>query len=209
MQTTNQNRNMKNKNQNLWAMISLGLFLVAACAGPKSDRQEANQEGEFDKEGSETVEQDEKSQRPSPPATASGLIGELNITIQYSTPAVKDRVIWGALVPYNSVWRTGANEATVFEVDQDVLINGELLREGKYGLFTIPTEGDWTVIFNEVHDQWGAFNYDESQDILRIQVTPQKEEALQERLFFDIDDSGNVILKWEYVSLGFEVTPRR
>ncbi|MBL7816267.1 MAG: DUF2911 domain-containing protein [Saprospiraceae bacterium] len=148
--------------------------------------------------------QDGKS-KPSPAAIATGKIGDKTITITYAQPAVKGREIWGKLVPYNQVWRTGANEATTFEVDKDVKIEGQDLKAGKYSLFTIPTEGgEWTIIFNSVIKQWGAYSYDASKDVLRVKVKSAKSENLVERLTFNVA-SDSVILTWEKLSVSFKV----
>src|ERR1700675_3642107 len=99
--------------------------------------------------------QDDKSKRPSPPATATGKVMGATITINYSSPAVKGRKIWGGLVPYDKVWRTGANEATIFETSKDIKIGGKTLKAGKYSLYTKPGEKEWQVIFNSQTGQWG------------------------------------------------------
>jgi len=143
--------------------------------------------------------QADKSDRPSPPAEVSGMIGDANIKISYSSPAVKERTIWGGLVPYEKVWRTGANEATVFETSADINVNGSVLPAGKYGLFTIPGEETWTVIFNSVSDQWGAYNYKSDKDVLRVKATPG-ESAFQERMRFVIEGD-QVVLEWERLRL--------
>ena len=129
------------------------------------------------------------------------------MTIDYSSPAVKGRPLWGGLVPNGEIWRTGANEATVFEVSQNVVINGEELAAGKYGLFTIPGEGEWTVIFNTVWDQWGAFNYEDGKDALRITVPTNQEADAKEGLEFQIDDQGQVRFQWDKLSFTFSVEP--
>src|ERR1051326_726816 len=82
--------------------------------------------------------QSDKSKRPSPPATATGKVNGATITIDYSSPAVKGRKIWGGLVPYNKIWRTGANEATVFNTDKEISVEGKSLPAGKYSIYTIP-----------------------------------------------------------------------
>ena len=143
--------------------------------------------------------QNDKANRPSPAAEAKGKIGQAEILISYSSPGVKDRQIWGGLVPYDKVWRTGANEATVFETSADLNINGSLLPAGKYGFFTIPGEQTWTVIFNSVYDQWGAFSYDESKDVLRIEATPEQGE-FEERMKFSIEGN-KIVLAWENLRL--------
>jgi Protein of unknown function (DUF2911) len=147
--------------------------------------------------------------RPSPNATVTQMVGVTEISIHYSRPGVKDRKIWGGLVPYGEVWRTGANENTTIKFSTPVKIGGQELPAGLYGLQTIPTEGDWTVIFSKDADQWGAFSYKPENDALRIQVKPQPAE-LRERMAFDFedvtDDSAQVVLHWEKLKVPFTVT---
>jgi hypothetical protein len=134
--------------------------------------------------------------RASPAATASGKIGNATVTINYSSPSVKERKIWGELVPYGQVWRAGANEATTFEVNKEVSVEGKPLKAGKYAFFTIPGENEWTIIFNNVPGQWGAFKYDQSQDALRVTVKPQKAPTFNERLAYEVTKEG-IVLRWE------------
>ncbi len=146
--------------------------------------------------------------RVSPMARISQVVGVSEVEIVYSRPGVRDRKIWGELVPLDEVWRTGANEATTFTVSDDVKINGEPLAAGSYGLFTIPGETEWTVIFNKVADQWGAFRYDAAEDALRIQVKPRSA-PFKERFqiaFSDVGaDSTTVSLRWAEVEIPFDV----
>lgn len=115
--------------------------------------------------------QSDKNERKSPPATAEGKVGSATITVNYSSPAVKGREIYGDLVPYGKIWRAGANEATTFETSEDIKVNGETLDAGKYALFVIPkADGKWTVIFNTEHKQWGAYKHDENKDALRVEA---------------------------------------
>lgn len=147
----------------------------------------------------------EAKAKPSPAATTTSKIGDKTITIVYAQPAVKGREIWGKLVPFNEVWRTGANDATTFETDKDVKIEGQALKAGKYSLFTIPTEGgEWTIIFNSVAKQWGAYSYDKTKDVLRVKVKASQEHAMTERLTFDIKEQ-NVNLMWEKLAVAFKV----
>ncbi len=145
--------------------------------------------------------QQDKAQRESPPATASGKIGTVQVTINYSSPAVKGRKIFGEKEPYGKVWRTGANEATTITFDKDVMIEGQALKAGTYALFTIPNQTEWTVIFNKTAEQWGAFKYDEAQDALRVKVKPIASKELTERLKFEVTPKGKnagvVTMKWE------------
>jgi len=144
-----------------------------------------------------------KSNRPSPPATASGKIGETTVTINYSSPAVKNRKIWGELVPYGKVWRAGANEATTIEFSQDVMVEGKPLSQGKYSLYTIPGENQWTVIFNKAVGQWGT-EYDERRDALRVTVKPRKAPKMQERLAYFVARNG-ILMRWENLELPIKV----
>lgn len=149
--------------------------------------------------------QDIELPRVSPKASVSYTIGFTEVIVHYSSPAVKERLIWGAVVPYDKVWRGGANEATTVEFTTDVNIEGQTLRAGKYALFFIPGEKEWTVIFNKKTDQWGAYNYDESLDEVRFTVEPKMNEGLQERLIYTIHDMkmdmGYIKLSWEKMRL--------
>jgi len=135
-------------------------------------------------------------------------IGITDITISYSRPLVKGRPIWGKLVPYNEVWRTGANENTIVKFTDDVTIEGKPLAKGTYALFTIPGENQWTVVFSKVHTAWGSFTYNQADDALRVTVKPQATE-LHEAMTFDFDDvkadSAVATLRWEKVAVPFKV----
>ena len=146
--------------------------------------------------------------RPSPAASVSQTVGYTAITITYCRPGVKDRQIWGDLVPYNTVWRTGANEATTIQFTTDVIVEGHKVSAGKYSLFTIPDKESWTVILNKVSNQWGSFRYNEKEDLLRFNVTPAKSEFTERMLFTfaELDDSSsNVVMSWEYLQIAFKV----
>lgn len=103
------------------------------------------------------------------------------------------------------VWRTGANEATVFEVNKAVEIEGKKLPAGKYGLFTIASDNEWTIIFNKTWNQWGAFSYKEADDVLRVKVKPGKAKAFTEKMTFTISKKGKVSLLWGDVRVDFDV----
>lgn len=154
---------------------------------------------------SDLYSQEDKSKRASPPAIEEMELDDLKITIAYSRPSVKGRKIWGGLVPYGKVWRTGANEATTFEINRNVVLDGQNLPAGKFGLFTIPGEDEWTIIFNEVWDQWGAYGYDAGRDILRIKVMPDKTDEFTEMMTFEIDEDGEIELYWENLEVKFKV----
>lgn len=144
--------------------------------------------------------------RPSPNALVTQTVGVTDVTIRYSRPGVKGRKIWGELVPYGEVWRTGANENTTIKFSTPVKIGGHELPAGIYGVQTIPTEGDWTVIFSKDADEWGAFSYKQENDALRIQAKPQPAD-FRERMAFDFEDvtdtKATVVLQWEKVKVPF------
>ena len=136
----------------------------------------------------------------SPRKEMMGSIGEATIKVNYGSPSVKGRAIWGELVPFNQVWRTGANEATTFEVDKNITISGKELPAGKYGLFTIPKEEGWTIIFNTEAEQWGHYEYDESKDVLRVDVPTKPIAEASETMDFMIDGD-QVVITWEKLSV--------
>lgn len=140
----------------------------------------------------------------SPLKDVEGNIEDAHIKIVYSSPAVKGRAIWDGLVPYDKVWRTGANEATTFETDKDLYLqSGEVLPAGKYALFTIPGESEWIWIFNSEWSQWGAFKYNEEKDVIRIKAIPQASPVFYERMTFLIEDN-TISLNWENLQVKIE-----
>lgn len=145
--------------------------------------------------------------RASQRASLTQTVGDTEISIVYHRPNVKKREIFGKLVPYGEVWRTGANEATTFEVSKDITINGQKLPAGKYSFYAIPGEKQWTLIFNKTWNQWGTI-YDEKQDALRVTVKPSAAE-FEESLAYEIENvTGNtaqVSIRWEKLAVPFIV----
>lgn len=138
----------------------------------------------------------DKSQRPSPldntrVTTADGV----TISIEYSKPSLKGRQFGVDIAPYGEVWRTGANEATTFEVDRDVLVQGQPLPAGKYSLYSIPSEEDMVLIFNKQWDQWGT-QYSESDDALRVTSNPTVSNEAVEQFTIAAENDGTVALLW-------------
>ena len=143
----------------------------------------------------------DKSKRPSPPATATGKIKRAMITIEYSSPSVKGRKVWGELVPYDKVWRAGANEATIFTTSRDIMVEGKRLAAGKYSLYAIPRKDHWTFIFNSQTGQWGIkqngeTTEDPGKDVVRVDVQAMKSPHFAERLSYDVNKKG-FSLNWE------------
>ncbi|MEM0939948.1 MAG: DUF2911 domain-containing protein [Bacteroidota bacterium] len=152
-----------------------------------------------------SVAQMDKSKRPSPPAQVSKSINGADITIDYSRPSKRGREIFGGLEKYGKVWRTGANESSWIEVSKEVEIEGKKLAAGKYGLFTIPEKSEWTIIFNEKWDGWGAYEYDKDKDVLRVNVPSTQTDDMVEVFTIDIEDSGNVVMAWDQTEVQFSI----
>jgi len=147
-----------------------------------------------------------KAAPASPPATVTETLKNgAKVTINYAQPAVKGRTIGKEIAPYGKVWRTGANAATQFEVDKEVKLNGQTLPAGKYSLFTIPGEKEWTIILNKTWDQWGAYKYADADDAVRFVVKPEKAKDFTERMTFKIEKSGKISLLWGDVDVNFTV----
>ena len=176
-------------------------------------QQNQNNKMKKEDETKSSIQPWNKELRISPKAFVMQTVGLKDISISYSRPGVKGRKIWGGLVPYDEVWRAGANEATKFVFTTDVLINGKKLPAGSYSFFVIPTKTDWTLIFNKVADQWGAFEYNQAEDIMRFTVKPHLTEFAEwlEYTFSDMKvnkdgkNSAVVNLIWEKMKVPFTV----
>lgn len=139
--------------------------------------------------------------RLSPAEITTGKIKDATITIHYSSPSVKGRQIFGGLEPFGEIWRAGANEATTFETDKDIQVEGKPLPAGTYSFFLIPEEnGTWTAIFNKEPKQWGAYKYEESKDQLRVKVKTKALKTSQEKLIYKIYKTG-FSLDWDKTSV--------
>ncbi len=172
-------------------LLSAMLFLVVACQNTPAEEQN----------------EPEKKVVLSPAQETMAMVGGAHVHIDYSSPRVRERVIFGELVPFDKIWRSGANGATSLETDKNLNIDGQTLEAGKYGLFTIPTEGNWTVILNKVWDQHGTSKYDMEEDVLRFEVSPEQMEELIEELTYSVeatsDDGGVITLTWEKTRVAF------
>lgn len=182
-----------------------GAVAFTACSTASQSEESSEEEV-----ASETTEETEETEEEEPPASPRMEVeSEMNgttVKVDWGSPGVKERVIWGDLVPYGEVWRAGANETTNIEFSSDVTLGGTAIPAGKYGLLIIPQEeGDWTVIINknwsrEEHGVWGSNGYDEEKDVARITVAPTWSEESSERLKYDITEEG-VEFAWEKARL--------
>ncbi len=146
--------------------------------------------------------------RVSQKACISQQIGLTDITITYSSPGVKKRTIWGDLVPYNEVWRAGADENTTISFSSDVTVEGQKLAKGTYGLFIIPGKEEWIIIFSKNHTSWGHYFYLEAEDALRVKIKPI-EAPFHEWLTYDFTDRESnwttIVLFWEKIQLPIKI----
>lgn len=146
----------------------------------------------------------------SPVSKLEQRIGLTDISVRYSRPSVKDRKIWGDIVPYRAVWRTGANACTVISFSDNVSINGQTLPAGEYSFFTIPTENEWTVIFNKNTKLWGSDGYKQEDDVLRFNVKPDMNAPFTETMLFAFDniriDAADLQLMWANMKLSFRIS---
>ena len=158
-----------------------------------------------------TVSAQERLPQPwaSPRAQYTQRIGITDVTVDAGRPAVKGREVWGGLVPWNEVWRCGANENTTIHFANDVQIEGQPLPAGTYGLHMIPTPDRWTVIFSRNSTSWGSFSYDEKEDALRVEVKPESA-PMQEWLTYAFDDlsanGATLRLHWEQLAVPIRIT---
>ena len=155
------------------------------------------------------LEQTSSTAKPtlSPHKNAMAMFGDAHVHIDYSSPSVRGRIIFGGLLAYGAVWQSGAHNATWIETNTDLLINETVLKAGKYGFFTIPEKEKWTVIFNTNWEQHGKDEYDQNQDVLRFEVAPEFSEEAVEQLIYQIektnDQQGSIALSWEKTTIRF------
>lgn len=186
------------------AIVSI-LFLAILITGCKN--QEQKKEDHNHQEIKTNKEETPKKKPLSPHTSAMAMVGDAHIHIDYSSPGVRDRIIFGGLLAYDQVWQAGAHMATWIETNKDLEIEGKTLPAGKYGFFTIPSKDEWTVIFNSNWDQHGKDEYDEKDDVLRFKVRPEISNEITEHLEYKVnkinDEDGSISLAWEKVAINF------
>jgi len=192
--------------------IVMLLFVTANSCKQEAKGEESTSNEAETKEADPDIENEteEVLTQASPRKQASGQVDGITINIDYGSPSVKGRKIWGGLESYGKVWRAGANETTSIEISAAAKINGESIPAGKYGFFIIPMEeGKWIGVFNEewsreLHGAWGAFSYKLEKDVLRVDVSPEWAKEVMETLEYKVTDSGFEFV-WEKVRIKFEV----
>lgn len=189
------------------------MIILAATLTVLSCKREAKQtdKNEHENHKATSVNEDTPKKKVlSPHNTAMAMVGDAHVHIDYSSPGVRERIIFGGLVGYDNVWQAGAHKATWLETNKDLNIEGKVLPKGKYGFFIIPTKGDWTIIFNSNWDQHGKDDYNEKDDVIRFITTPIISEEIQEHLEYKVikigDNSGKISMHWEKVRIEFPFT---
>jgi hypothetical protein len=187
----------------LLTIICLAILFVGCKNQNQSETDEEHNHSENTNEQVEPV----KKEVLSPHKSTMAMIGDAHIHIDYSSPGVRDRIIFGGLVGYDNVWQAGAHRATWIETNKDLIVDGNILPAGKYGLFTIPSKEDWTIMINKNWDQHGKDDYDEKDDVVRFKVKPMLSEDITEHLEYKVskinEEEGSISLAWEKVSLKF------
>lgn len=176
-------------------------ILVACKSESKKEVKDKHQHRKVEK--NETP----KKKPLSPHTSTMAMIGDAHIHIDYSSPGVRGRIIFGGLVGYDNVWQAGAHMATWIETNKDLIINGEVLPKGKYGFFTIPSKEYWTIMINKNWNQHGKDDYNENDDVIRFKVTPSISDKITEHLEYKInkisETEGSISLAWEKVTISF------
>lgn len=198
---------MRFKKKILFHLLTGLLAVMASCNSKPAEQAEASGDTA---EATET--QEDTTAVASPRKNAEGKIGDVEVTVDYGAPQVKGRKIWGGLEQYGEVWRAGANETTSFEFDKDVIIGGKVVEAGKYGFYLIPSEHEkWVAILNsdwdrEKHGAWGAYNYNQANDVVRLNVEPEWPDDNQEMLKYTVTADG-IELAWEKARVLIPVEP--
>lgn len=178
-----------NISYSLLIRVSLLALVFFCIAGPTFAQERGNEEA-----------------RASPNASVSQTIGTTKVSITYGRPSVKDRTIFGDLVPFGKWWRTGANESTVVTFSDDVTIEGEKVEAGTYSLYTVPQKNEWTIILNSKLS-WGT-EYDESKDVMRVTVKPMEADHTEQFMIYFEDvteNSATCVLRWAKTKVPFTI----
>ncbi len=193
------------KMKNLMFTIAVLALMGCSTSEKKDEKTEDHTQHQHD------AKKEEGAKKPlSPRTSAMAMIGSNHVHIDYGSPSKRGRMIFGGLVGYGTVWATGAHKATTISFDKDVKINETSISAGKYGLFTIPGESEWTVIISKDWDMHLADDYDQANDVVRVTVPAHKLDEVAESLTFEVvemsDGKGQISIKWDQtaVSFGFE-----
>jgi len=192
-------------------VLSFSVILFIGCKNNRneSSSKKSNEQVEHKEDAKKERKTETKKKVLSPHTSAMAMIGDAHIHIDYSSPGVRNRIIFGGLLPYDMVWQAGAHNATWFQTNKDLTIDGKILKTGKYGFFVIPSKEQWTIIFNTNWDQHGKDEYDTKEDVIRFVVTPTISENATEHLEYKVtntkENEGSVSLSWEKITVSFPI----
>ncbi|MEP5612377.1 MAG: DUF2911 domain-containing protein [Cyclobacteriaceae bacterium] len=190
--------------KNLFILLTLSFFWACSTPEKKEEEQEKTDEHAAHSQASNS-----EKKSLSPRTASMSNVGDNHIHIDYGSPSKRGRMIFGGLVGYGTVWATGAHKATYINFGKDVTINGVEIESGKYGLFTIPGETEWTIIINKDWDMHLADDYNEANDLVRIQALVEQLDEVVESLTFEVqesdDKSGKITLKWDQTAVSFDL----
>lgn len=192
-------------------VLSFSVILFIGCKNNQSESpsKKSNKQVEHKEDAKKERKTEIKKKVLSPHTSVMAMIRDAHIHIDYSSPGVGNRIIFGGLVGYDNVWQAGAHMATWIETNKDLEIDGKILPAGKYGFFTIPSKKDWTIMINKNWNQHGKDEYDQKDDVLRFLVTPTISEKITEHLEYKIskinETEGTISLAWERVTVSFPI----
>jgi Protein of unknown function (DUF2911) len=198
-------KNTYTKMKNLFLIM----FVSTLVIGCKNDQQKSTNDEALQEEIIKEKEVEKTKKKVLSPHTFTmAMVGDAHILIDYSSPGVRNRIVFGGLVAYDSIWQAGAHMATWMETDKDLSIAGNRLKAGKYAFFVIPSQNEWTLIFNKKWEQHGKDEYDEKDDVIRFKVIPQISEEITEHLEYKVDQTdtaeGTISFAWEKVNVIFD-----
>lgn len=190
-------------------ILTIAVLALVGCSTGEKKEEKAEDHSQHQHEAKEK----EGEKKPlSPRTTSMSNIGDNHIHIDYGSPSKRGRMIFGGLVGYGTVWATGAHKATWIDFSKDVVINNEEIQAGKYGLFTIPGETEWTIIISKDWDMHLADDYNEVNDVVRVSAPVQKLDEIIESLTFEITETdtirGQITIKWDQTAVSFEIENR-
>jgi len=187
------------------AAIAVSMLGISSANAQETMKKKPAKEIQKEEAVSSKVMAETVTEKKSPLRKADATINGVAIAVEYSAPSARGRKVMGGLVPYGEVWRTGANNATTIMFSKKVFVEGEEVPAGTYSLFTIPNEGEWTIILNKDAKQWGAYKYDEKKDQLRVNVSAKKTDNKREMMDFSFNENNQLVLHWDDVMVPIQI----
>jgi hypothetical protein len=187
------------------AVLAVSMLGMVSAKAQEAIKKTPTKEMQKEKSVDSKVMAADVKEKKSPARKADATINGVAIEVEYSAPSARGRKVMGELVPYGEVWRTGANNATTIMFSKKVFVEGEEVPAGTYSLFTIPNEGEWTIILNKDAKQWGAYKYDEKKDQLRVNVSAKKTDNKREMMDFSFNDKNELVFHWDDVMVPIQI----